>query len=64
MSTTVIECLLNAQMNLKTAKQIPQLMPMVEEQLANAIQALENGLGIYDVIQEEAFGPIKTSKDE
>ena len=54
MSTTVIETLENARANFKTAEWVPALFPLAMEQLENAIEALENGRGPDDVIQEHA----------
>ena len=60
MSTTVIEALHNARINFETAKRLPQLIPLALGQLDNAIEALENGMGADDVIQEHAFGKVNT----
>ena len=60
MSTTVIEALENAKANFETAKILPTIFPLAMEQLENAIEALENGLGADDVIQENMFGEVNT----
>ncbi len=63
MSTTVLEALQNAHANMDIAKTIPQIIPMAMDQLNNAIEALENGMGPHDIMQESMFDAVKTSKD-
>lgn len=60
MSTTVIEALENAKANFEIARMIPAIFPLAMEQLENAIEALENGLGADDVIQENMLGEVNT----
>lgn len=62
MSTTVIEALENAKMNIETGKQLPAILPLAAEQLNNAIKALKNGKGINDVIQESVFDEVDTGE--
>ena len=53
MSITVLECLLNAQYNLRLVEDMPHpVLAIGLQQLRNAITALDNGLGPNDVIQE------------
>lgn len=64
MSTSVLECLQNAQCNFETvgkmgAKGNPIYL-MAMEQLKNGIEALENGRDANYVIQEHAFAEVKT----
>lgn len=68
MSTTVLEALQNAQINFETigrmgANRHPIFM-MALEQLSNGIKALNNGMSIDDLIQEEAFSEVKTSNEK
>lgn len=62
MSTSVIEALRNAQVNLKTLAKIGLAQnPIYEiamEQLHNGIGALENGKSPDDIIQENIFSEI------
>lgn len=62
MSTTVIEALENAKANFETAKILPGAFQLAMEQLENAIEALENGLGADDIIQEHMFGDVNTGR--
>ena len=62
MSTTVFSALQNAQINFEIigkmgAKNNPIFM-IAMDQLNNAITALENDKGPYDVIQEHMFGEV------
>lgn len=64
MSTTVLESLQNAQINIETvgnmgANRSP-IYKMAVEQLKNGIKALENGMKPDDVIQEEFQGEVNT----
>jgi len=60
MSTTVLDALLNAQASFETAKQLPQIFPLAMDQLNNAIEAIENGKGANDVIQDNMLGEVDT----
>ena len=48
MSVSIMECLQNAKYNLNNAIKMPMLMPMVKEQLNNAITLLDKGYGIWE----------------
>lgn len=60
MSVSIIECLQNANYNLENVAKMPMLLPMVKEQLNNAIVLLEKGYGIYDEVEPllEEFGGV------
>lgn len=60
MSTTVLEALENAKVNFENARRMPAIFPIAMEQLENAIEALENGKGAYDMIQEHMFADVDT----
>lgn len=68
MSTTVLELIQCAELNLKTI--FPEsilsnpTVAMAMEQLADGIEALNNGMTSHDVIQQHAFGPLNTGKKE
>lgn len=61
MSTTVLEALQNAQMNLQTVEKMgfnKMLFDLAMEQLGNGIKALENGKEPDEVIQENMFSDV------
>ena len=60
MSVSIMECLQNANYNLTNAIKMPMLMPMVQEQLNNAVQLLDKGYDIWDEVDPllEEFGDI------
>ena len=63
MSTTVREALLNAQMNFETVQRLIGSHPIqriAKAQLDNAMTAIENGMGLDDVIQESLNSEVKT----
>ena len=66
MSTTVFEALQNAQANFATlggmGLSANPFFIIAKEQLDNAIEALDNGLELNDLIQEHAFGEVTTNK--
>lgn len=68
MSVTVIETLQNSQMNMETVGKMGAgknpIFAIGMEQLNNAIEALENGKGADDVIQENLFGDVDTGAGE
>ena len=51
MSVSIIECLQNANFNIDNLRNLPILLPLVKEQLNNAIVLLEKGYGIYDEVE-------------
>ncbi len=65
MSTTVHEALMNAQINFINAGDMGASMNPIFKiamgQMNNAMEALENGLNLDDVIQEQLLGEVKTS---
>lgn len=61
MSVPIIECLKNAKYNLEIAVKMPMLMPMVKEQLNNAVELLDKGYSIWDEIEPllEKYGTVE-----
>jgi hypothetical protein len=61
MSVSILECLMNAEVNLGNLQRIPMLMPMVKEQLHNGIVLLEKGYSINDEVEPllEKYGSIE-----
>ena len=51
MSVSILEGLMNAEINFKNSKLIPQIFPLAEEQLHNAIILLEKGYSIHDQVE-------------
>ena len=65
MSTTVLEALQNAKINFETIKMMLPAHPIYDmalEQLSNGLKALENDMSPNDVIQENMFDDVNTSK--
>jgi len=56
-----MECLQNAKYNLDNAIKIPALMPMVKEQLNNAVELLDKGYDIWDEVEPllEKYGSVE-----
>lgn len=48
MAVSIMEALQNANYNLDTLKSMPMLLPMVKEQLNNAVTLLDKGYGIWE----------------
>lgn len=64
MSTTVLEALQNAKVNFETVGRMGgnfnPIYLIAIEQLNNGIEALENGKGADDIIQEAMLGDVDT----
>lgn len=64
MSTTVLEALEGAQINLETIGKMGldknQIFGIAFDQLSNAIKALNNGKGPHDIIQEHMLADVDT----
>lgn len=60
MAVSILEALENASYNLDNLVKMPMLLPLVKEQLNNAISLLEKGYGIEDEVEPllEEFGSI------
>jgi len=60
MSVSIMECLQNAKYNLDNAIKMPMLMPMVKEQLNNAVTLLDKGYGIWEEVEPllEKYGNV------
>ena len=61
MSVSILECLQNAKYNLDNAIKMPMLMPMVKEQLNNAVELLDKGYNIWDEVEPllEKYGSVE-----
>ena len=61
MSVSIMECLQNAKYNLDGAIKMPMLMPMVKEQLNNAIELLDKGYSLSDEVEPlvEKYGSVE-----
>ncbi len=61
MSVSIMEALQNANYNLDNVARIPMLLPMVKEQLNNAVTLLDKGYGIWDEVEPllEEFGSVE-----
>ena len=61
MSVSIMECLQNANYNLSNAVKIPMLMPMVQQQLNNAVQLLDKGYDIWEEVEPllEKYGDVE-----
>ena len=61
MSVSIMECLQNAKYNLDNAIKMPMLMPMVKEQLNNAVELLDKGYDIWDEVEPllEKYGSVE-----
>ena len=65
MSTTVHDALHNAQINLDNAMRFGPKNPMVmiaKWQLDTALEAMENGMALHDVIQESMLSEVHTTQ--
>lgn len=51
MSVSIMEALQNANYNLDNLKSMPMLLPMVKEQLNNAVVLLEKGYNLWDEVE-------------
>ena len=51
MSVSILEALQNANYNLDNLARMPMLLPMVKEQLNNAIVLLEKGYSVDDEVE-------------
>lgn len=68
MSTTVLDALLNAQINFKNAEDMQPALQrnpvfkIATNQLNNALEAIKNDMSLDDIIQESLGSEIKTFK--
>lgn len=60
MSVSIMECLQNANYNLENVAKMPMLLPMVKEQLNNAVTLLDKGYGIWEEVEPllEKYGNV------
>ena len=65
MSVTILEALENAEHNLTNLSKLPMLLPLIAEQLHNAIALLEKGYSINDEVEPllEKYGTIEDVPD-
>lgn len=66
MTTSIMEALQNANYNLKNnIERLPMLMPLVKEQLNNAVTLLDKGYGIWDKVEPllEKYGTLEDVPD-
>ncbi len=65
MSTTVHEALQNAQVNFENLRRSPlarhPFFMIAKAQLDNALEAIDNGMALNDVIQESLGDAVKTT---
>lgn len=61
MSVSILEALQNADCNLENAVRMPMLLPLVKEQLHNAVTLLDKGYGIWDEVEPllEKYGDVE-----
>lgn len=61
MSVSIIEALQNANYNLDNLAKLPMLLPMVKEQLNNAVTLLDKGYGICEEVEPllEKYGSVE-----
>jgi len=61
MSVSIMEALQNANYNLDNLARMPMLLPMVKEQLNNAVTLLDKGYDIWDEVEPllEEFGAVE-----
>jgi hypothetical protein len=61
MSVSILECLQNANHNLENIKAMPMLLPLVKNQLNNAIVLLEKGYSLDEEVEPllEEFGDVE-----
>ena len=61
MAVSIMEALQNANYNLENAVRMPMLLPMVKEQLNNAVTLLDKGYDIWDEVEPllEEYGSVE-----
>jgi hypothetical protein len=66
MAVSILECLRNARFNLDNAVKMPMLMPMVKEQLNNAVELLDKGYSICDEVEPllEEYGSVENVSEK
>ena len=66
MAVSILEALRNAQYNLDNLARMPMLLPIVKEQLHNAIELLEKGYDIYDEVEPllEEYGSVENVSEK
>lgn len=66
MSVSIMEALQNANYNLGNIHKMPMLMPMVKEQLNNAVTLLDKGYDIWEEVEPllEEYGSVENVPDK
>lgn len=67
MSVTILEGLMNAEINLDNVRMLgPAIVPLAREQLHNALTLLEKGYGIHDEVEPllEKYGAVENVPDK
>ena len=66
MSVSIMEALQNANYNLENAVRMPMLLPMVKQQLNNAVTLLDKGYDLYDEVEPllEEYGDVDNVPDK
>jgi hypothetical protein len=61
MAVSIMEALQNANYNLNNLNRLPMLLPMVKEQLNNAVTLLDKGYDIFDEVEPllEKYGTVE-----
>jgi hypothetical protein len=61
MSVSIMEALQNANYNLDNVARMPMLLPMVKEQLNNAVTLLDKGYDIWEEVEPllEKYGSVE-----
>lgn len=61
MAVSILEVLQNAQHNLNNLQFFPTILPMIKEQLKNAVVLLEKGYDIYQEVEPllEEYGDVE-----
>lgn len=65
MSVTILEALMNAEMNIENGKRMPEILNLAKEQLHNAIVLLEKGYSASDHVEPllEQYGDVEKVPD-
>ena len=60
MSVSILEALMNAELNIENSKRLPLVLGLAQEQLHNAIVLLEKGYGIGEQVEPllEKYGDV------
>ncbi len=61
MSVSIMEALQNANHNLGNLQKMPMLLPLIKDQLNNAVTLLDKGYGIWEEVEPliEKYGSVE-----